>query len=140
MASKGPGDGNGKDDASVDKDSSSNPNTALPPKLGGSKRKVDSSLSYKVPSLRRWDETRSPSERPKLISFSALGENVVWRSSDREFRKLQNAGLYQPSSKRPTLASENQPEPTPAPAPSVPRPPTPPTKSKVTRELKKLSN
>ena len=140
MASKGPGDGNGKDDASVDKDSSSNPNTALPPKLGGSKRKVDSSLSFKVPSLQRWDETRSPSERPKLISFSALGENIVWRSADREFRKLQNAGLYQPSSKRPTLAPEDRPEPTPAPAPSIPRPPTPPTKSKVSRELKKLSN
>ena len=116
--------------------------TAFPERLGGQKRKVDSVWNFKVPSLQRWDETRSPEERPRLIAFSALGSEVYWRSEDSEYRRLQNAGLYKTSTQRPRLSASDQPEPTAAAAAAPLRPPSPPTdtNTRVPRAVKLLEN
>ena len=140
MAQRGPfGDRVGKD---ADKsDTEDRPRLAFPEKLGGQKRKVDSVWNYKVPSLNRWDETRSKDEKPRLIAFSSLGPGVYWRSEDSEYRKLQNAGLYRTSPQRPRLSASDQPEPTAAAAAPL-RPPSPPTdtNTRVPRAVKNLEN
>ena len=127
MAQRGPfGDRVGTDADKSDTEDRPKPSkTAFPERLGGQKRKVDSVWNFKVPSLQRWDETRSPEERPRLIAFSALGSEVYWRSEDSEYRRLQNAGLYKTSTQRPRLSASDQPEPAAAAAAAPLRPPSP---------------